>query len=91
MLRDRRSRDPRLRQIIRSGLQFTYLAEMVTVDSQSDRQRQKLRTSEKSPHHQVPVLYPFFTKYADSDGGSKKRQKALEVDRDGNLGGFILP
>ena len=61
------------------------------MNGQCYRQRQELRTAEKRPHEQVPVLYSFFTENPDSDRGAKNRQKALEVHRDRNLGGFIFP
>ena len=63
----------------------------MTVNGKSYRQRQELRTAEKRPHEQVPVLDSFFTKNSDSDRRAKNRQKALEVHRDRNLGGFIFP
>ena len=71
-------------------LQFAYFAEVMTMDGQCYRQRQELRTTEQRPQDQIPVLYSLFTKNSDSDRGAKNRQKALEVHRDGNLGGFIL-
>src|SRR5210317_411176 len=71
--------------------QFAYLAEMMTVNGQRYCQRQKLRTAEKRPHEQIPILNTFFAENSDSDRGAKNRQKALEVHRDRYLGGFIFP
>ena len=74
-----------------SLLQFAYFTKMMTVNGQCYRQRQEPRTAEKRPHEQIPILNTFFAENSDSDRGAKNRQKALEVHRDRNLGGFIFP
>ena len=71
--------------------QFAYLAEMMTVNGKCYCQRQELRTAEKRPHEQIPILNTFFAEDPDSDRCAKNRQKALEVHRDRYFGGFIFP
>jgi hypothetical protein len=64
---------------------------MITVDGQSNCQRQQFRTTAQGPDNQVPVLDSLFAEYSDSDRGAKKCQKALEIQFKGNLGRFIFP
>ena len=67
---------------MKSNLQFTYLAEMMAVDSQGNRQGQKFGTTKEGPYHQIPIVDAFLAENSDPYGGSKKRQKALEVNWD---------
>jgi hypothetical protein len=74
-----------------SDLQFADFAEMMAVNRNGDGQCKKLRTAEKSPGQDLPILESLLSEDTEADARTQDCQQALKIQGGSYLWSLILP